>query len=242
MLGYNYKVEYKKGRENRVADALSRVVYKEQLNAIATAIPVWITEIINSYEQDEYCKEMIRKLTVDSQAEPNYTLNGEILRYKNRVIVGANSKLRQQLIMSCHSSSLGGHSGERATYQRLKLLFHWVGLKQVVITFVKECPVCQKNKSEHTPYPGLLQSLPVPEKAWTHISMDFIEGLPKSEGKEVILVVVDRFTKYSHFFAMSHPFTVQQVAHEFLHGVYELHGLPTIIVLDRDRIFTSHLW
>lgn len=163
------------------------------------------------------------------------------MRYKNRVIVGANSELRQELIMSCHTSALGGHSGERETYQRLKLLFHWVGLKQAVITFVKECSVCQKNKSEHTPYPRLLQPLLIPEKASTHISMDFIEGLPKSEGKEVILVVVYRFTKYSHFLPVSHPFTVQ-VAHEFLDGVYKLHGLPVVIVSDRDRIFTSHLW
>lgn len=79
---------------------------------------------MNSYEHDEYYKELIRKLSVDSQAEPNYTLIGGILRYKNRVVVGTNSELIQQVIMSCHTSSLGGHSGERATYQRLKLFFH----------------------------------------------------------------------------------------------------------------------
>lgn len=179
---------------------------------------------------------------MDPSAEPNYTLHGGILRYKNRVVVGANTKLRHQLIMSCHTSALGGHLGERARYQRLKLLFHWVGLKQAVITYVKECPVCQRNKSENTPYPGLLQPLPVLEQAWTHITMDFIEGLPRSEGKDVILVVVDRFTKYSHFLAMSHPYTVQQVAQEYLNGVYKLHGLHVVIVSDRDRIFTSHLW
>lgn len=236
-------MECKKGHENQAADALPRVVIREQLNAVTMAVPVWIIEVLNSYERDEYYKKLIMKLIVDPQAELNYTLNVEILRYKNRIVVGANSELTQQLIMSCHTSTLGGHSRERATYQRLKLLFHWVGLKQAVISFVKECPICQKNKSEHTPYPGLLQPLPVPEKSWTHISVDFIEGLPKSEGKEVILVIVDRFTKYSHFFfAMSHQFIVQQVAHEFLDGVYKLHGLLAVIVSDRDRIFTNHLW
>lgn len=56
-------------------------------------------------------------------------------------------------------------------------------MKKDVMEFVKNCPTCQKNKSEHIPYPGLLQPLPIPDIAWTHISMDFIEGLPKSQGK-----------------------------------------------------------
>ena len=81
-------------------------------------------------------------------------------------------------------------------------------MKQDVITFVKNCPVCQLNKAEHTPYPGLLEPLHVPDFAWAHISMDFVEGLPTSKNKNLILVVVDRFTKYAHFIAMKHPITV----------------------------------
>ncbi|XP_026451996.1 uncharacterized protein LOC113352387 [Papaver somniferum] len=67
--------------------------------------------------------------------------------------------------------------------------------------------VCQQNKVEHITPAGLLQPLPVPDQAWKHLSMDFITGLPKSEGKEIILVVVDRFTMYSHFTALRHPYT-----------------------------------
>ena len=108
--------------------------------------------------------------------------------------------------------------------------------------YVKTCAVCQKNKSEHIPYPGLLQQLPVADIAWTHISMDFVEGLPKTKGKDVILVVVDRFTKYAHFLALSHPFNVQDVVQLFIDNIFKLHGVPSVIVTDRDRIFTSNLW
>jgi hypothetical protein len=66
---------------------------------------------------------------------------------------------------------------------------------QQLVKYVQTCPVCQKNKSKSTPYPGLLAPLTIPIQAWTHISMDFVEGLPMSKGKNVILVVVDRFTK-----------------------------------------------
>lgn len=69
----------------------------------------------------------------------------------------------------------------------------------------------------------------------------FIEGIPKSEEKEVILVVVDRFTKYSDFIALSHPFTIQHAVKVFIDNVFKHHGLPSVIITDKDRIFTSHL-
>lgn len=88
----------------------------------------------------------------------------------------------------------------------------------------------------------MLQPLPIPDGPWQAISMDFIEGLPKSEGFNAILVVVDRFTKVSHFLPLKHPFTTASVAKIFLNTVVRLHGIPLFIVSDRDKIFTSAFW
>lgn len=156
--------------------------------------------------------------------------------------MGDSNSIRTILLQDYHSSAFGGHSRIRATYQRIKRLFYWPGLKKKVENYIRECPMCQVTKSENIHIPGLLNPLEIPHMAWTHISMDFIEGLPKSHGKDVILVVVDRLTKYAHFVAMSHPYSVEQVVEVFMNNIHKLHGMPMAIVTDRDRIFTSQFF
>ena len=68
--------------------------------------------------------------------------------------------------------------------------------------------------------------------------MDFIIGLPKSEGRSVIMVVVDRLTKYAHFCALSHPFKASKIATAFMETIKNLHGNSKIIVSDKDPTFT----
>jgi len=115
-------------------------------------------------------------------------------------------------------------------------------MKDNIKSFVSQCSICQHAKSERVPYPGLLSPLPVPQGAWQVVTPDFIEGLPKSSSYNCILVVVDKFFKYAHFLPLSHPFTALQVALVYMNNIFKLHGLPTAIVSDHDRIFTSTVW
>lgn len=162
--------------------------------------------------------------------------------YKNHMWIGKNTELQLKILSNLHTAAIGGHSGVNVTYQRVRQLFAWPGLRSSVAKFVQACDICQRAKSEHVRYPGMLQPLPVPDHAWQIVSLDFIEGLPKSASFNCILVVVDKFSKYCHFVPLAHPFTALDVAEAFMQHIHRLHGLPQSIISDRDRIFTSTLW
>lgn len=85
------------------------------------------------------------------------------------------------------------------------------------------------HKHENINSPGLLKPILAPN-SWEGVCMDFITGLPKSEGRDILMVVVDRFTKSAHFIALSHPISASKVAKVFFDHVYKLHGLPSVII------------
>lgn len=242
LIGLNYRFQYNKGRDNGPADALSRVGHKFSLHSICVVQPDWIQEVVNSYVVDPTAQKLLQELAISGTNTQGFSLIDGTIQKDGKLWIGANVGLQTKIITAFHSSALGGHSGIQATYQRLKNLFVWQGMKLAVEEFVKQCTVCQQAKHETCKTPGLLQPLPTPTGPWQSVSMDFIEGLPKSSGFDVILVVVDRYTKYAHFLAMKHPFTASQVAQLFLDNVVKLHSLPSSIVSDRDKIFTSAFW
>jgi hypothetical protein len=126
------------------------------------------------------------------------------------------SKLKSTVLYELHATPTVGHSRFTKTYDRVKHSFFCDGMKYYICIFVIECDVCQCNKGEIVKSPGTLQTLPIPNAIWKDISMDFIIGLPKSGNKLVIMVVVDRLSKYAHFCALQHPFTASTVAQIFM--------------------------
>jgi hypothetical protein len=106
LLEFDYSIEYKKGKENQVADALSRKHHS--VLAISSAIPAWILDIEANYNNDTVYIDIIHQLAVNNQAMPNYTLHAGVLRYKGKICIGGNSGIKSHILTTLHSSSMGG--------------------------------------------------------------------------------------------------------------------------------------
>ena len=122
-------------------------------------------------------------------------------------------------------------------------MFIWPKMVDHIKSFVTTCDTCQRIKSSSQLPAGLLQPLPTPGQQWEQVSMDFIVELPPTQdGYNVIIVFVDRLSKMVHLQPTKTTATAIDVANIFFNTVFRLHGLPRVIVSDRDPKFTSKFW
>ncbi|XP_039017600.1 uncharacterized protein LOC120148589 [Hibiscus syriacus] len=142
-----------------------------------------------------------------------FWLDGGLLYARGHCLYVPQFKgLRKELMRECHDSKWTGHPGIHRTLQ---------------------------DKIEQRRLAGLLQPLPIPKKPWESLSMDFIIGLPVSDGFSSIMVVVDRFSKYGTFIPASKVFPAEEAARLFLKYVVKYWGVPKMIISDRDTRFTG---
>jgi hypothetical protein len=137
LMGLQFKFVYKKGKENVVADALSRVGDVMSLCVLSEVQPVWVQEVLNSYVLDAKAQELLHKLVVHSPDEEGFSVQQGLIRKQHQVWIWDNSALKTKIMATMHDSVVGGHSGASATYHWLKRVFYWSGMKTDVVEFVK---------------------------------------------------------------------------------------------------------
>lgn len=271
---FNIKIIYRPGPRNVKADALTRMagavpkdptderlkqqhrtiltpdrLGSEDMNIAVNAIddPIF-HKVAEANLTDEECTE-IREAIEDNKDKVNgitlskCSVRNGILYHKDRLWVP--SSMYTELIQETHDQPACGHPGIARTYELIKREYYWRGMKNTVTTYVQNCYTCQRARAPRDREHGLLQPLPIPQKRWQDISMDFIVGLPDSDGHDAIFVVVDRLTKERHYIpctASDDGTSAEATADMLVKEIFRLHGLPASIISDRGPQFVATVW
>ncbi|GKC74652.1 putative reverse transcriptase domain-containing protein [Tanacetum coccineum] len=142
-----------------------------------------------------------------------------------------------------HTSRYSIHPGADKMYHDLRDLYWWPGMKRDIFEYVSKCLTCSKIKAEHKKPSRLLQQLEIPEWKWEKITMDLVTKLSRSSGGyDAIWVIMDRLTKSAHFLPIREDYKTEKLARIYIKEIVTRHGVPVLIISDRDGRFTSHLW
>src|SRR3984885_12387754 len=206
-------------------------------------------DILSAQKSDDHCINILSQLRTNSADKSTHnpvlrwSINGqELLRYDDRIWVPDSDNLRLQVLLNNHDHPIAGHYGQNKTLELIRRDYTWPGLRTFVKAYCKSCTACARSKApRHRPY-GNLRQLPIPEKPWNSISIDFIEQLPSSSGYTSILVIVDRLSKQAIFIPTYDTITSVQLAQLFILHVFSKHGVPSHVTSDRGTEFVSHFF
>ena len=236
---YDCTIEYHPGKENVVADVLS----KKPSSSLAQLKAEYLTMLVELRSMG-VSLETAESGTLEAGQQSNFTLRGDgTLVLGQRLCVSDVIELKKEIMEEAHSSAYAMHPGSTKMYRTLRDHYWWRGMKRDIAEFVSKCLTCQQIKIEHQKPVGLLQPLSIPEWKWERITMDFVTGLPRTQrGHGAIWVIVDRLTKSAHFIATNNTYSLERYAQLYVDEIVRLHGAPVSIVSDRDPRFTSRFW
>ncbi|WVZ08755.1 hypothetical protein V8G54_022101 [Vigna mungo] len=180
LISFDFEIRFRPSKDNIVADALSRKSYFMPISVLQpTQWDSWEEES----QTDAGMISLIQDLMIDPKSHVGYELRKGRLFYKGKLVLPSKSSSIPTIFKDMHESPIGGHSGYFRTFKRIVGVIYW--------------KVCQRNKAETLAPAGLLQPLPIPTQVWSDISMDFIEGLPKVQGKDTIFIVAGTKLRFS---------------------------------------------
>jgi len=185
--------------------------------------------------------EEMKKAGVKELRGSEWKIEGELVLKEGKVYVLKDEELRVEIIRLHHDVPAAGHGGRWKTVELVTRNYWWPGVMRDVGKYVEGCDLCQRMKNRTEEPAGKLKLSEVPQKMWTHLTVDFITKLPVVAGKDAVLVVCDRLSKMTHFVATTEGTSAEGLARLFRDNVWKLHGLPESVVSDRGPQFAVEL-
>ena len=269
FLSIQPKVVYQPGRANIVANALLRsrpIVAKyeesahqeqqddqdaekqyDQAFTVTSSVRVEESELM-AFRDAQRANPVLRKLLELLEVElkrKNFEISPQGILVKvedNKQRLVVPQEMRQKILQENYDVPTVGHVGIQQTMDLVKRTYWWCRLWSDAAHYVRSSLVCQRMKSGNRKKAGALLPIPLPERPWQQITTDLVTDLPESEGNTAVAVFLDRLTKMVHFFPCTKEITAIEYAHLFVNQVFRLHGMPEVIISDRDPRFMSKFW
>ncbi|GAA0185708.1 hypothetical protein LIER_32996 [Lithospermum erythrorhizon] len=200
--------------------------------------PTLIEKIRDAQVVDEFFQNIKEKISMAQEFDLCYDEDGTI-RMQNRLFVPNDKQLKREIIEEAHSTIFIAHPSTTKMYNDMKHVYWWRNMKNDIAKFVSKCLVCQQVTEEHKSPRGKLLPLPIPERKWVDIIMNFVVGLPRiPRGNDSIWVILDRLTIPTE----QDSYLSSAMAKIYMKEIVRLHEVLGSILLDRDPRFVSHFW
>jgi hypothetical protein len=219
---FNFQIIFRSGKTNTKADALTRMSVADPSETIKRTedryqtlltpnrVDILVTEpeaglyqrVSDANKTDELCSEYRQAISGNEPKLHGIDLKDcrivdEVLFRKGLLWVPEN--MHTELLQEIHDQPSTSHPGNRRTTDLIQRFYYWPGHRATVRQYIRNCHACQRSKAPRDGTNGLHQPLPIPQERWKDIAMDFITGLPLSEGYNAICTIICRLTKERHY-------------------------------------------
>ena len=256
LSSYDFIIEHLDGKKNP-ADGPSRrpdyeIGYEKPVGKLLATMQETPTSdvcedlvesIKEAQKEDKLAQDICENLKNRSSetCEDWQVIDGTLTK-ERRIYVSA--PLRARVITTFHDAPESGHFGVLKTCELITRDFYWPSMEAEIRKYVLACEVCTRVKApRHTKY-GTNMPLPIPDRPWESITMDFVTDLPESSSSKFtsILVIVDRLTKMAKYLPCRKDIDSPELARRFFEEIICEHGIPDNIITDRGSTFTSRFW
>lgn len=227
LADYDYELAYIPGKKNAVADAMSRYSFASEPVMAVCGISTtslsneFLQRVREGYQEDAFCVQVRRNL----DSAPGFKERVGLLFFeRDRLVVPEDAEVREALLHDAHDAL--GHFGPRKSLRALSASFYWSGMAKQVEGYVASCDGCQRHKARTTRRSGKLHPLPVPERPFADVALDFVGPLPTSNGNDTLLTITDRLSGYTRLVACRSKDGAKEVANLFFEEWVRFFGRP----------------